>query len=420
MSANSIPPHDLPVSFYLIKQCKLWVWDFDDTIIDTNTYYKTKMDVTSIRNRTDEELDEEVPQWRYFSRLIEFLLMHGKYVGIASFGTHEIIKAYMDRILGFNQKFFGKQNIIAPCIADRDTRRFSVPPNKNEYIYQLMKIYRVQDFGRVVLFDDMPSNISSATAIGIIGVQIATPRNGDVDYSKMFFGPWIMADLDEKGVNSICGNQCVGDSKADLVNTEHFEGDSFKYVKSAYGTSIGDRKSTKKPEYRWNKMNEQNPPKWQNGNWQIDGGSMTIESYPESSLGNQPFAPWNNNRDGFNLYTNTNSMYSKNSTTGKNSGSHDGSNTDKSSTYSNTIDQGIEGFHGGYQGIYHGHKNNNSRSKNNINKNVTKNINNSNKCDDKYLSGENCESCKKITWNWITLSLLVIIFMMVALCFSIM
>ena len=57
MSANSLPPDDLPVSFYLIKQCKLWVWDFDDTLIDTDTYYKNKMDVTSIRNRTDNELD---------------------------------------------------------------------------------------------------------------------------------------------------------------------------------------------------------------------------------------------------------------------------------------------------------------------------------------------------------------------------
>jgi hypothetical protein len=417
MSANSLPPDDLPVSFYLIKQCKLWVWDFDDTLIDTDTYYKTKMDVKSIRNRTEEELDIELPQWRYFNRLVDFLLTHGKYVGIASFGTYEIIRAYMDRIFGFNQRFFGKHNIIAPCLEDRDTRRFSVPPNKNEYIYQLMKIYRIQDFGRVVLFDDMPSNISDATAIGVIGVQIATPRNGDIDYSKMYFGPWIMKELDDKGVKSICGNQCAGDfnSKGDLVNTENFEGDSFEYVKSAYGTGIGDRKISKKSEYRWNKMNEQNPPVWQNGNWQTDGGSMTIETYPETSLGNQSFSPWDNNKDGFNLYTNTNNMTSKNSMSGRNSITND-----KSSIYSNIIEPGIESFQGSLNNNDSRYIKKNIKKKNSNNTNNTNNNNNNNKCDDRYLDGDNCQSCKKITWNWITLTLIVIIFMMVALCFSIM
>ena len=422
MSVNSLPPDDLPVSFHLIKQCKLWVWDFDDTLIDTDTYYKNKMDVKSIRNRTDDELIIEIPQWKYFSRLIEFLLTHGKYVGIASFGTYEIIRAYMDRIFGFNQKFFGKHNIIAPCLEDRDTRRFSVPPNKNEYIYQLMKIYRVQDFGRVVLFDDMPVNISDATAIGVIGVQIATPRNGDIDYSKMYFGPWLMTELDNKSVSSICGNQCISDpnSKANLTTTEKFEGDSFPYVKSAYGTGIGDRKITKKPDYRWNKMNEQNPPLWQNGNWKTDGGVMTIESYPETSLGNHPFSPWDNNKDGFNLYNNTNTMTSKNSIRGRNS-----SNTDKNSIYSNTIETGIEGFQG-HEGIANRNRNHNHtsrRSNSNSNSNSNKKYkkyNSNNNNNDNYLDGDNCQSCKKITWNWITLSLMLIIFMMVALCFSIM
>jgi hypothetical protein len=422
MSANSLPPDDLPLSFYLVKQCKLWVWDFDDTLIDTNTYLKNKMDVISIRKRTNAELDEEIPQWKYFKRLIEFITTHGKYVGIASFGTYEIIRAYMDRIFGFNQKYFGKQNIIAPCMAERDSRRFTVPPNKNEYIYQLMKIYRVQDFGRVVLFDDMPSNISSATAIGVIGVQIATPRNGDIDTSKMYFGPWLMTELDNKGVNSICGNQCVGDSKANLVNTENFEGDSFEYVKSAFGTGIGDRKITKKPEYRWNKMNAVNPPIWQNGNWQTDGAIMTIDTYPESSLANQPFAPWDNNRDGFNTYNNTHNMYSKNSMVGKNN-----MNNNMTSAYSNTIEDGIEGFqdfnNNGSRHTKYFRQNNNSKNNNNNNSRNNNNNNNKNikqnRYEDKYLNGDNCESCKKITWNWITLSLILIIFMMVALCFSV-
>ena len=105
-------PNDIPISFYLLKQCKLWVWDFDDTLIDTMTYLKKDMSPEAILKRCDAELDQEVPQWRYFRKLVEFLVMHGRYVGIASFGTLEIIQAYMKRIMGFNQQFFNKKNII--------------------------------------------------------------------------------------------------------------------------------------------------------------------------------------------------------------------------------------------------------------------------------------------------------------------
>ena len=110
----------LIISLYLLKHCKLWVWDFDDTLIDTKYYYKTSMDPDKIRNRTDIELTNEIPQWRYFKRLVEYLVKNGKYVAIASFGTYEIIKAYMDRIFGFNQHYFMTKNLIA-------SRKLSVP-----------------------------------------------------------------------------------------------------------------------------------------------------------------------------------------------------------------------------------------------------------------------------------------------------
>ena len=56
------PPDDLQVSFYLLKHCDLWVWDFDDTLIDTTTYYVQDMSPTAIRGRTDEELDRELEE----------------------------------------------------------------------------------------------------------------------------------------------------------------------------------------------------------------------------------------------------------------------------------------------------------------------------------------------------------------------
>ena len=398
MSANSLPPFDLPVSLYLFKTCKLWVWDFDDTLINTETYLRRDMKISTIRNLKDSDLDSDFPQWRYFTRLIDYLTTHGKYVGIASFGTYEIIRAYMDRVLGFNQKFFGKHNIIAPCLENRDNRRFSLPPNKNEYIYQLMKIYRVQDFGRVVLFDDLPSNISSAISIGIVGIQIATPKNGDFNSSKMYFGPWIMNDIDKKLEKSCCKDEiddtnivdCVNNSKAKLVNSQPFFGDKYPYVKSAYGTGIGDRRISRKPENRWNKMNVQNPPAWQNGNWQTNGGSMTMESFPETSLGGYSISFWENDQ----------SVISKN-ISGKN-GSRD-------------VKDGKDGKDVGNSSDGYSIDDDNTVNYKNININKSRS-----NIIEGFENSDNCESCKKITWNWITLCLMLIIFMMIALCFSIM
>ena len=392
MSINSLPPDDLPLSYYLVKTCKLWVWDFDDTLIDSTTYIKTVMDPATIRKKKNSELDVEIPQWRYFKRLIDFLLTHGKYVAIASFGTYEIIRAYMDRIFGFNQNFFGKRNIIAPCMAERDSRRFTVPPNKNEYIYQLMKIYRVQDFSRVVLFDDLPSNIADATAIGVVAVQIATPRNGDKDISKMYFGPWVMTDIDNKLISQ-CGDgfntpKTGPNTNPSMMNSnplsEPFLDGGFPYAPSAYGTGIGDRKITKKPGYRWNKMNVQNPPLWQNENWQTNGGIQTYETLPKTSaIGGYSLSYWDDRQ----------------SVLRQNLENSNNSNSNPSRTINpyeaNDIIGVTEGFEGGG-----GNRSNSSR-----------NVNSSN---------GSCTSCKKIGWDWITFSLILIIILMVALCFSVM
>jgi hypothetical protein len=328
MTSLNVPP-ELPISFYLLKQCKLWVWDFDDTLIDTSTYLKKNMSPDAILKRCDTELDIEVPQWRYFRKLVEFLVSHGRYVAIASFGTYEIIQAYMKRIMGFNQQFFTKKNIIAPCFQYRDVNRFSLPPNKNEYIYTLMRVYRVQDFKRVVLFDDRPSNIADAIAIGIVGVQIATPNNGDnpATPGKMYFGPWIMDEFDKK-IQKTCGDEIylnrtyTGIAKGanrketysgtpafnDPPNSDINFGTGVRskdgyfmeeydftlgvndkvnelYNKStpAFGTGIGDRKVLRQPQYRWNGYkngSKDTPnPKWYNGNYVNIPGLVKTEGY---------------------------------------------------------------------------------------------------------------------------------------------
>ena len=413
MSLNS--PPDLTISFYLLKNCKLWVWDFDDTLIDSTTYIKRNMEPSKIRIRTDAELDIEVPKWRYFKRLVEFLVSHGRYVGIASFGTYEIIQAYMDRIMGFNQKYFNRNNIIAPCYEERENRAFSLPPHKNEYIYKLMKAYKVEDFKRVVLFDDMASNISEATGIGVIGIQIATPRNGDSE--NLYFGPWLMDDFDRK-IETDCGKEIYlnrtftgvsNKNNGDTTDSDRipFFGPAFdkmdfglgvqeKFHPMAFGTGIGSRKVNTMPEYKWNTTKVADPPLWQNGNW---GDSAT-----DSTLGGVSPSFWDGHHSVGN-YT-----------------SDDGK----------TLFQTIQPYNGNLEGagnqsigvVVEGFDNN----INNIKKRKNNNNKNSNNKGAKAPSDgafarksreEKCDSCGKLDWNWIILVLMVIISMMALIVFNV-
>ena len=326
MTTLNFPPN-LPISQILFKQCKLWVWDFDDTLIDTATYYSSNMTPNAILERTDFQLDKEIPQWRYFRRLVEFLVSNGRYVGIASFGTYEIIQAYMKRIMGFNQQFFTKKNIIAPEYKQRDIYRYNQPPNKNEYIYQLMRVYRVQDFKRVVLFDDNATNIADAIGIGIIGVQVPSLNGGDRQQQHggtgdgMMFGPWLMSRFDAD-LASKCGDEIYRNKTyTGLVSKENYTGAAYDNkdidfgsgVRSrdgyfmepydlnsggnmtlgiddsniyrgktpAFGTGIGDRKINAKPQFAWNgyRMPRKITPQWWNGNYMNVPGVVESTGY---------------------------------------------------------------------------------------------------------------------------------------------
>ena len=416
MSLNS--PPDLTISFYLLKNCKLWVWDFDDTLIDSTTYIKRNMEPSNIRNRTDAELDIEVPQWRYFKRLVEFLVSHGRYVGIASFGTYEIIRAYLDRIMGFNQKYFTKNNIIAPCYEEREDRAFSLPPHKNEYIYKLMKSYKVEDFKRVVLFDDMASNISEATGIGIVGIQIATPRNGDSE--NLYFGPWLMDDFDSK-IENDCGKEIYlnrtftgvsNKNNEDTTDSDKipYSGIAFdkidfgmgvqeKFHPMAFGTGIGSRKVNSMPEYRWNSMKVADPPLWQNGNWGDDAASSTLGGVSPSFWDNHQSVGNYTSDDGKTLYQNIKPY----------KGNMEGAGNQ-------SVGIAVEGFQNSF---LEKSRTKNINNNNNNNLNIRKRKNNNNNNNNKGALEDKCESCGKLDWNWIILVLMVIIAMMALIVFNV-
>ena len=192
------------ISNYLVEKFKLWIWDFDDTLIDTTTYYKKSMEPEDILKRTNEELDIEVPNWRYFVGIVNYLVSRGVRVGIASFGTYKIIKAYMDRLFGINQRIFTDVNLKALC-RGANGKPLKFYPNKNDFIEKMMTFYRIYEPIKVILFDDNMTNISDAMKSGIVGVKIVGKDDNQIinrrnEYStntdKTYFGKYIVNKLE--------------------------------------------------------------------------------------------------------------------------------------------------------------------------------------------------------------------------------
>jgi len=250
--------------------------------------------------------------------------------------------------MGFNQTFFNKKNLIAPVYNERHCRTFKLPPNKNEYIYKIMKQYTIEDFKSVVLFDDLPSNIADAVAIGIIAIQIATPSNGDkIKNNKfgtnMYFNPMIMIYFDKK-IENDCGKELYLNRTYSGVTNKYnskdktsFTGMSYDKIDFrngikehfepvAFGTGIGNRKISTNPEYKWNKMNVSNPPEWINGNW-ID-----------STLGGESVSFWDK-------YHSVHSFHTVNSVHTINNNSSNGSGNSKSNSKDYESDGGESGEH---------------------------------------------------------------------------
>ena len=68
MAVKSDP--GIALSQYLVDKCTLWVWDWDNTIINTDAYLKHNMDDDYISNLTDAQLAEDIPYVDYFRSVV--------------------------------------------------------------------------------------------------------------------------------------------------------------------------------------------------------------------------------------------------------------------------------------------------------------------------------------------------------------
>ena len=197
------------LSPYLEKNMEIYIWDWDNTLIDINAYYRHSMNPSYITNPdryTDKELNRDFPHHKYFKTLVLYLIKNGKGVGIASFGTYSIIKAYMDRVFGANHNPFHGQNMYASCQDVGCVRDYTnMPTNKNSYIQKIMNFYNRNDYQRVVLFDDRPTNIADAARLGVVSVQIGELdlKTGKLHIDKdELFGPKVMYKVEQKILES--------------------------------------------------------------------------------------------------------------------------------------------------------------------------------------------------------------------------
>ncbi len=157
----------------IFDKYKLWIWDFDGTLIRYSTYNK----ITNPRVITASVLGECFPNWRDFRDLVLHLRRMGCYMGIASFGSSAFIYAFMCRIFGEGQTYFTGANIITP--ADRA----DIPADKNGYISQLMRLYSIVGPECVIFFDDNGANIKNAIKMGVNAVKIGNV--GEYNYGGL-------------------------------------------------------------------------------------------------------------------------------------------------------------------------------------------------------------------------------------------
>ena len=130
---------------HIIENIDLWIWDFDDTLIDTDTYYSKSMSVGDILSRSNRDLEQEFPNMAFFKLFVKQLLQANKKVAIASFGTYRIIQAYMDRVFGRGQRIFTKRNILTILRDEKTNKVLEFPNDKNYMIRRLMKIMNIAE-----------------------------------------------------------------------------------------------------------------------------------------------------------------------------------------------------------------------------------------------------------------------------------
>jgi len=153
-----------------IERYDLFIWDFDLTILKIHSY---AMDIkaSDVKSLSWNKFKCHFSDPLFFRDLINYIIGKNKEVAIISFGTYNVIKAYMDRLFD-NNKIFDLHNIITPI-----DRNIKLNSDKNQYIIDLIRNIsenRIKNisYKRVLFFDDSLRNVQSAREMGVNAIII--------------------------------------------------------------------------------------------------------------------------------------------------------------------------------------------------------------------------------------------------------
>lgn len=157
----------------ILDQYKIFVWDFDYTLLKIHAYTQeiTKDQVESLSWNKLNSL--HFADAIFFRDLVSYLIKENKKVAIISFGTYNVIKAYMDRLFG-GEPIFGLQNIYTPLGGNRRYDSTLRPSSdKNQYLIDLVHSSPGIKYSEVIMFDDSLSILDAAkTDLGIETVGV--------------------------------------------------------------------------------------------------------------------------------------------------------------------------------------------------------------------------------------------------------
>jgi FMN phosphatase YigB (HAD superfamily) len=162
-----------------ISQYDLYAFDFDQTILKIHAY---AMDIkaTQVEAMSWKKLMDHFADPIFFRDLINYLISKKKKVAIVSFGTYNVIKAYLDRLFD-NPNIFTQNNILTPLEGNQRYNRTLKPDSdKNQLLIDLSRKDDIE-YNRILFFDDDIKNIERAKEMGVEAIHIIKPNGFNKD-----------------------------------------------------------------------------------------------------------------------------------------------------------------------------------------------------------------------------------------------
>lgn len=184
-----------------ISQYDLYAFDFDQTILRIHAY---AMDIktTQVEALSWKKLMDHFADPIFFRDLINYLISKQKKVAIVSFGTYNVIKAYLDRLFD-NPNIFTQNNILTPLEGNQRYNRTLKPDSDKNQL--LIDLSRKDDIPhqRILFFDDDIKNIERAKEMGVEAIHIIKPNGFNKDIWQQLVNKSLSQSIQSTSSNNV-------------------------------------------------------------------------------------------------------------------------------------------------------------------------------------------------------------------------